>query len=422
MRKQNEKGAFTIEATLTLFLFTFAFITIVSLASVARVESTTQYAIDQVAKEISRYCYIADKANLLMYPSDGSKAKVDNIDDAVQAMYNFMDTTTTAVTKNNQNTNQTIRGMLSGVTKEDFNSITSSARAMYSSLGPVLEDPKGSISALAEIVVQKGASKLVSRVIAQPLCKAIIPQYLTNKGDVDAALEKMGVIGGLDGMDFSMSSFLMDGRTINVVLVYSMDVKGYGIFDQKVVVKQTASTAAWLSGGGKLSELEEESYWQKSDVARGKAIVDELQNDNIHRGIREGIGADVYDQDSNTFTSVHSINVFNATYSQYTGSGSSGSANDYVLDEAKIKATVKGYAQALNKNVNKIGDNIILDDGTDCQIATEDVMHRSREITLVVPFEASKSDDAKSKLNTIAEEIEEETGVKVSVTYRDNAL
>lgn len=422
MRKQNEKGAFTIEATLTLFLFTFAFITIVSLASVARVESTTQYAIDQVAKEISRYCYIADKANLLMHPSDGSKAKVDNVDDAVQAMYNFMDTTTTAVTKNNQNTNQTIQGMLSGVTKEDFNSITSSAQAMYSSLGPVLEDPKGSISALVEVVAQKGASKLVSRVIAQPLCKAIIPQYLTNKGDVDAALEKMGIVGGLDGMDFSMSSFLMDGRTINVVLVYSMDVKGYGVFDQKVVVKQTASTAAWLSSGEKLSDLEEESYWQKSDTARGKAFVDELQNDNIHKGVREGIGVDVYEQESNTFTSVHSINVFNATYSQYTGRGSSGSADDYVLNEEKIKATVKSYAQALNKNVDKIGDNITLDDGTDCQTATEDIMHRNREITLVVPYEASKSDDAKSKLNAIAKEIEEETGVKVSVTYRDNAL
>jgi hypothetical protein len=38
----------------------FAFVTIVSLATIAKVESTTQYAIDQVAKEISQYYYIAE--------------------------------------------------------------------------------------------------------------------------------------------------------------------------------------------------------------------------------------------------------------------------------------------------------------------------------------------------------------------------
>ena len=55
MKDKGEKGSFTVEAILSLSIFMFAFVTIVSLATVAKIESTTQYAIDQTAKEISKY-------------------------------------------------------------------------------------------------------------------------------------------------------------------------------------------------------------------------------------------------------------------------------------------------------------------------------------------------------------------------------
>ena len=58
-------------------------------------------------------------------------------------------------------------------------------------------------------------------------------------------LEKMGVINGIDGMDFSMSSFLADDKTINIVCVYQIKVNGFGTFDRTLNMKQTASTAAW---------------------------------------------------------------------------------------------------------------------------------------------------------------------------------
>ena len=41
---------------------------------------------------------------------------------------------------------------------------------------------------------------------------------------------------------------------------------------------------------------------------------------------------------------------------------------------------------------------------------------------LVVPEEAKKNSDSLAILNEIASEIEDETGVKVSITYRDSAL
>ena len=84
MKDKGEKGSFTVEAILSLSIFMFAFVTIVSLATVAKIESTTQYAIDQTAKEISKYTYIASRANLLVHPKDSAEATVDSIDEAQQ--------------------------------------------------------------------------------------------------------------------------------------------------------------------------------------------------------------------------------------------------------------------------------------------------------------------------------------------------
>lgn len=229
MKDKGEKGSFTVEAILSLSIFMFAFVTIVSLATVAKIESTTQYAIDQTAKEISKYTYIASRANLLVHPKDSAEATVDSIDEAVQSMYDFSDVLSSSTGGNGVTlSSEGLSDMLSGMSGDDFKSITASAQNVYNSFAPLMSDPKGAITALAQVVAQKGGSALVSRVIAQPLCKALLPKYITQQDDASAVLEKMGVVNGLDGLDFSLSTFLMDQRTINVVLVYEIDVKGFG--------------------------------------------------------------------------------------------------------------------------------------------------------------------------------------------------
>ena len=423
MKDKGEKGSFTVEAILSLSIFMFAFVTIVSLATIAKIESTTQYAIDQTAKEISKYTYIASRANLLVHPKDSAEATVDSIDEAVQSMYDFSDVLSSSTGGNGVTLNsEGLSDMLSGMSGDDFKSITASAQTVYNSFAPLMSDPKGAITALAQVVAQKGGSALVSRVIAQPLCKALLPKYITQQDDASAVLEKMGVVNGLDGLDFSLSTFLMDQRTINVVLVYEIDVKGFGIFDQKLIVKQTASTAAWLADteGVKLSDVASKtSAWQKSDMERGKDYVSELQGENPHQGVKNGVGVDLYDQDSNTFTAVHSMNVFAASYSDYVRSGDGTKASDYILKREKIKAALKAYANALNRAVDSISESIEMSDGTDCQTALEKTMHREKVLIIVVPEEAT---EFASLLQEIANEIEQETGVKVNITYRDKAL
>ena len=92
------------------------------------------------------------------------------------------------------------------------------------------------------------------------------------------------------------------------------------------------------------------------------------------------------------------------------------------MKKSKIKSAVKGYANKLNTNVKKIDDTITMEDGTKCQTAVESVQHRNAEIILVVPVEAKSDANNLAIMNEIAAEIEAETGVKVNITYRENAL
>lgn len=85
----------------------------------------------------------------------------------------------------------------------------------------------------------------------------------------------------------------------------------------------------------------------------------------------------------------------------------------------KIKAALKAYANALNRAVDSISESIEMSDGTDCQTALEKTMHREKVLIIVVPEEAT---EFASLLQEIANEIEQETGVKVNITYRDKAL
>lgn len=421
MRNKSERGSFTIEAILSLSIFMFAFVTIVSLATIAKVESTTQYAIDQVAKEISQYYYIAERVGIANTDSSG----VDEIDDAVQAIFDFTDKSTTVASNYSSTTATDLGTMLdtfSGI-GNDVNEVTAAAENVYNSFGPIFEDPKGIVSSLATMMVKEVGNELITKIIAQPLCKALVPKYITSNGDADAVLEKMGVVDGLDGLDFRMSSFLSDQRSINVVVVYQIKVNGFGIFDDTLVIKQTASTAAWVTGTSLEAANDATLNWEKGDFERGKEYVDEIQSEHPHQAVEEGVGVDIYDQVSNTFTSVHSMNVFSATYSDYQKvAANEADPDNYSLKKSKIKSTVKGYANKLLDNINKIDDNITMEDGTQCQTALESVQHRNAEIILVVPEEAKSNADNLAILNEIAAEVEAETGVKVNITYRDKAL
>lgn len=55
----------------------------------------------------------------------------------------------------------------------------------------------------------------------------------------------MGVVDGMDGIDFGLSTFAIDGKTVNVVAVYKIKPMGFSLIDYTYTVKTTGSTGIW---------------------------------------------------------------------------------------------------------------------------------------------------------------------------------
>ena len=75
MKQERQKGSITVEATLFIPIFLFAFMSIYSLVSFARAQLLIQYAADQAAREVAQYSYILEKTGILdAYQGMGQEA------------------------------------------------------------------------------------------------------------------------------------------------------------------------------------------------------------------------------------------------------------------------------------------------------------------------------------------------------------
>lgn len=421
----KEDGSITVEATLMLPLFMFAFMAIVWLAMIARVECITQYAIDQTAKEISQYCYIADKAGFLKNNMSKDSCIINSTDDAIDGIIKLQQMVDSGVTDMADSYNSgDIEGMISGA-QNNVGSIKSQGEAIYSKIKDIAGDnPVGAVKTLATALAGETAKDVVSRVVAIPLCKALVPKYITNNtSDADAVLKKLGVEEGINGLNFGMSTVLKDGRTINVVCIYKVKVFWLLGGEKYINVKQTASTAAWIKSASldeaQVAEQQRTgSNWSSGNY--GHLFVNQEKDNAGSNAVKSGIGIDMYNQETNTFTEVHSMNIFNKSYANHTGNGDS--ADQYTIKKSSVKSAIKSYANGMVSNVNKAGEEIIMEDGTRMQTAREDLQHRNKELIIYVPEETQGVSENKKTMDEIAQEVQGETGVKVIIKYKDKAF
>ena len=57
-----------------------------------------------------------------------------------------------------------------------------------------------------------------------------------------------------------------------------------------------------------------------------------------------GVGVDLYDQSTNTFTTVNSMNMFCPSYAQFNGTeGGEADPSNYTFNRSQIKSTAKRY-------------------------------------------------------------------------------
>lgn len=265
--RKGQKGSLTVEAAIVLVIFIFGYAAIVSVTSFIRAQMIIQYSITQAAKEISSYCYLASKTGIMEDSADlnaeagAFKKDTDRMIDTVVKLYDAVDQGTEHISNSVQSIlqSQDLTDLVNsvqdtaGVTQEEFQSMVSAANTMMDTGEAYFSDPKGLLKGLGAVAKDGVFSAAKSYVLAAPISKALVKRQIALYGQDSQGrdvLEKLGVVGGLNGLNFMGSTLFNDGKTITVQVAYTMKVT-YPGFDQKEFhFIQTAATKAWGSDTG----------------------------------------------------------------------------------------------------------------------------------------------------------------------------
>lgn len=378
---KEQCGSLTVEATLSVPIFMFAFLLLISFANQARTESIVQHSISQTAKELSTYFYLADKAKI---PSYGSDVTVDTTKKFAQ---NFLS--------------------LSKLPLFDDSSIKKSSPNLLKDK----KNPSQLLNSLVDLVIKKGSQELMLKTLVHPFCQLKFEENLKMEGSkkqIDEYLKSLQINNGRNGLDFSDSKILLDGKTIEIVVTYHVNSMFPMIFNRERKVRQSASTAAWI----KHMPFKVENHlskWKLGSLMRGRAWIDEIRKENAEIAVAPGVGVDLYSNGNCTY--VYSMNVFSSSYCV-----GDIKENSFELNIQGIKAQLDKYADKSLSQINKLPAQIEFQNGKIIQVEKD-----KKVITLqiIVPEEAAQFNNY---LYQLSEEIKNDKGISIFWTFREKAL
>ena len=369
---KNKRGSVSVEASLVLILFIFFFISIILICKLARTQVVLQHGVNQIAGEISKYSYIANKLELVK--EKGTNEAVEKTDKLVGEIGNFAQVVNTEKEKLiSGNLNNGVFDLLgayknagesSGGLDDSIDIIVNSGTGLANSFKEYFKDPVGIINGFAQVAKDEISNYAVSKFVLSPLCKLLLEKYVGKTGEsTHETLVKMGVNNGIDGVNFDASTIFNDGKTVNVTAFYTMTIDLPLLIKRDFVFKVSASTISWGSeldgSGGGVQEGDSEKKDNKDNIwditweERTYEFAKIIQKERGLVGVRIPLPLDFYNEGTNLLTYVHSMNTTLKSYCN---------ENSKELDLEQIKSTIKKYCKDAIEDCKKTRE-IVLEDG-----------------------------------------------------------
>ncbi len=409
--KKSERGSVTVEASISLVAFIFAMVTVFVMVNVCIAQSRVGMAVNSTAKELSQYSYLYSLTGLQKTQADvAENAKAS--EEKARGMVDKVNTVFTEI----QNIGNTATRMESQSFNDKFTELRTSATnikengaKLKDSLSEIGKDPKGAAMALASIAISDSMDYAMSKLIAEPLARAMCQKNLVSKrdGSTETFLKGLGVVPAAngsyyDGIDFSNSLIFPEGSNeIRITAVYDIKIVPLLPIDLRFHFCQTAITQGWLGGSLTYKTVEDQlqvkgndTIWTsgdthgRSELIRNQALKD-LEDNGFHK-IAGGSFQDIqaYDPDSNEFAMVRSMNPLYSAEGERTMTLDD--INDDVLRE-QIEiycAGTAGTVSSLDKIKVKNPPANAPKDGYDCSGATA-------KVVLVIPEDEGLEDKIK---------------------------
>lgn len=293
MKKQrNNKGALTIEASISYSIFLMVVVSVLYIMRIVYVYGLVQHAVGQTAKELSMYSYL--------YQVSGINDLNSQVNGATQGR----------TVKFNEDMGELI-GFYEKFSSGDFS-------ASYDGT----TDPKEILKNIGAAVLGE-AGREVNQQLFELAARPMIAGYIgaDSKGNgADARLRALRVVDGIQGLNLGNSSFFEDGQTIDLVVCYTIDP----LMPIDILPNMNLANRAYVRGMSgssifgsnhadhKEAEKEEESsVWDLPPMERGK----EIQNQQNIGNLPDKFSTfSSFDRDTGKATAEFSIDIRDASY------------------------------------------------------------------------------------------------------------
>lgn len=247
--EKKEKGAASIEATISLTIFVFVIMAIYMLINYCLVQAKVSYAINTTAKEMSQYSYFYHVFGLDDLDDKLANGKTQAVD-AFNSFNQLLSDSTAEIKEIEENPTDYFSSVLDGEKTEDLTEVYKQIQDVSANVSDVVNDPVEFIKSMASLAGEEAWEHVKSNVIAAPLAKGMTRRHFGNSTkSADAYLKNLGVVDGFEGLNFNMTTMFEDGSDdIKIVVYYNVNLATGLPFDLNVSICQQASTRAWLGG------------------------------------------------------------------------------------------------------------------------------------------------------------------------------
>lgn len=263
----KERGSATVEAIISFTGFLFVIFTILNIINFCRAQMLISNAVDTATKEITQYSYFYKMSGLQKFSDDISanaeqgKTNLNDVIGTVGDLYSSIGTAAdntaehaanikNAVEEGNVNLND-VQNTLAGI-KTDGTNIETSINSVMSAFDSVQDNPLLYMKSIIAVAGNESLDLLKSHVIAAPLARSFTAKHFgKTTAEANSELKKLGVVDGLDGMNFKMSTvFSSDApEDVHIVVYYRLKiVQIFGWTTLEVPMCKESVARAWLGG------------------------------------------------------------------------------------------------------------------------------------------------------------------------------
>ena len=275
VKDKKRRGAMTLEAALVLPLLLCAFLSIIFMIKAVCAYTLVNHALNETASEIASASYIYHISGI----RDIHDAARNNLNDKSELFKEQMGSvfdTYNSLINIKGNLEQSLQGI------EDSAEMLSDAgrnfNVMLNSGENAASDPAEELKSIA-CYIASGAFNDAKTQLFTPVLKLAMKKYLVtaNITDADKRLKLLNIDGGLEGLDFSESSFLADrDENIDIVVRYRIRLPLPVQFIPGWNVMQRVKVKAWMGGDETNGVLEgsksSDDLWALSNFQRGLKI------------------------------------------------------------------------------------------------------------------------------------------------------